>query len=198
MEQVITKEEFDGFMDIKGETAGVALREHKEFILKEEGKEGLKKVEDTISNLGYPEYKDLKPRKFYPVGLYALTLIAAKRIFNWGSKKFEEMGIFEAKMSLVLRVLMRFLVSLDVAAKKTQTMWERYYTVGNFRTIEYDEAKKYIILRVEDFALHPLHCKLSKGYFATILQIIVKNTVTCEETKCVHRGEEYHEYLLKW
>ena len=198
MEQIITKEEFDELMKIKGETIGIAIREHKEFILNEKGKEGLKKVEDIISGLGYPEYKKIKPRKFYPVGLYALTLVAAKRIFNWDDEKFEEMGRFNAKMSLILRILMRFLVSLDVAAEKVPVMWKQYYTVGNLRTMEYDKERRYVILRLEDFALHPLHCKLQAGYYSTILQIIVKDTVTCEETKCVYKGDEYHEFLLKW
>jgi len=198
MGQIISKEEFDELMRVKGETIGIAIREHKEFIFNKEGKEGLRKVEDAISSLGYPEYKKIKPRKFYPVGLYALTLIAAKRIFNWDDEEFEKMGRLNAKLSFILRILMRFLVSLDVAAGKVPLMWKRYYTVGNLRTMEYDKERRYVILRLEDFILHSLHCKLQKGYYSTILQIIVKNTVTCEETKCVHNGDEYHEFLLKW
>ncbi|GAI52915.1 unnamed protein product, partial [marine sediment metagenome] len=31
-----------------------------------------------------------------------------------------------------------------------------------------------------------------------IIQMIVGSKVTSEETKCVHRGDEYHEFLLKW
>jgi len=198
MEQIISEEEFDELMKIKGETIGIAIREHKEFILNKEGREGLKKVEDIISDLGYLEYRKINPRKFYPIGLYALTLIVAKRIFNWDYEKFEEMGRFNAKMSLILRILMRFLVSLDVAAGKVPIMWRRYYTVGNLRTIEYDKERRYVILRLEDFTLHPFHCKLQVGYYSTIVQIIVNDTVTCEETKCTFRGDEYHEFLLKW
>jgi len=198
MEQIISREEFNKLMKIKGETIGIAIREHKKFILNQEGREGLKKVEDIISDIGYPEYRNIKPRKFYPIGLYTLTLIVAKRVFNWDDEKFEEMGRFNAKMSLILRILMRFLVSLDVAAGKVPIMWRRYYTVGNLRTMEYDKEKRYVILRLEDFTLHPFHCKLQAGYFSTIVQIIVKDIVTCEETKCVHKGDEYHEFLLKW
>ena len=198
MEQIILKEELDKLMSVKGEVLGVAVIEHKEFIVEEEGAEGLKKVEDLISKIGYPEYKNIKARRFYPLGFYTLTLIAAKKLFSWNDKKFEEMGRFNAKLSLILRILVRFLVSLDVAAKKTSAMWQRYYTVGNLRTEEVDAEKRYVILRLEDFNLHPLHCELQKGYFSTILQVIVKNPITCEETKCVHRGDEYHEFLMKW
>jgi len=198
MKEIISKKELNELMKTKGKTIGVAIREHKEFILKEKGAEGLKKLEDTIVGLGYPEYGKIKAMSFYPVGFYALTLIVAKRLFNFDDKKFEEMGRFNAKLSIIFRFFMRFLVSLDRAAKGVSTMWRRYYTVGSLRTMEYDEQKRYAILRLENFNLHPLHCQVSKGYFSTILKIIVKNPVTCQERKCVHRGDEYHEFLLKW
>lgn len=198
MEEIISKEESDELMRVKGETIGVAIREHKKFILNEKGEEGLKKLEDTIVGLGYPEYRKIKPMSFYPIGLYALTLLVVKRLFNFDNEKFEEMGRFNAKMSIIIRFLMRFLVSVDRAAKEVSAMWKRYYTVGNLRTVEYDEQKRYAILRLEKFRLHPLHCQISKGYFSTILKIIVKSSVTCEEIKCVHRGDEYHEFLMKW
>lgn len=198
MKEIISKKELNELMKTKGKTIGVAIREHKEFILKEKGAEGLKKLEDTIVGLGYPEYRKIKAMSFYPVGFYALTLIVAKRLFNFDDKKFEEMGRFNAKLSIIFRFFMRFLVSLDRAAKGVSTMWRRYYTVGSLRTMEYDEQKRYVILRLENFNLHPLHCQVSKGYFSTILKIIVKNPVTCQERKCVHRGDEYHEFLLKW
>jgi hypothetical protein len=198
MEPIISKEEFDELMRIKGKTAGVAIREHKAFILKEKGREGLKKLENTIVGLGYPGYRKIKPMSFYPVGLYALTLMVVKRLFNFDDKKFEEMGRFNAKLSIVIRFFMRFLISLDKAVKGVSKMWRRYYTIGSLRVIDQDERKRYGILRLENFNLHPLHCQVSKGYFSTILEMIVKKSVICEETKCVHRGDEYHEFLLKW
>lgn len=198
MKEIISKKELDKLMKTKGKTIGVAIREHKEFILKEKGEEGLKKLEDIIVGLGYPEYRKIKTMSFYPVGLYALTLIVVKGLFNFDDKKFEEMGRFNAKLSIIIRFFIRFLVSLDRAAKEVPVMWRRYYTVGSLRTMEYDEQKRYAILRLESFNLHLLHCQVSKGYFSTILKMIVKNPVVYEEGKCVHRGDEYHEFLLKW
>ena len=49
------KKEIDGLMKIKGkERGGAPLRYMADFILKEEGEEGLKKLEDTIAEFGYP------------------------------------------------------------------------------------------------------------------------------------------------
>ena len=198
MEQIISKEEFNELMNVEGETIGMAIIEHKKFILKEKGEKGLERLENIIIELGYPEYKKIKSMSLYPLGLYALTLIAIKRLFNFDNEKFQEMGRFNAKLSIIIRFFMKFFISLERTAKIVPRMWRRYYTVGNLKTVEYDIKKKYALLRLENFNLHPLHCQVSKGYFSTILGIVVGSLVTCEERKCVHRDDEYHEFLLKW
>ena len=198
MEQVISKEEFNHYMAIKGETIGMAIIEYKEFILKDKGKKGLDKLEKTMAEIGYPQYKKIKPMKFYPLGLYALTLIAIERLFHFDDEKFQKMGRFNAKLSMIIRFFMKFFVSLERVAKVVPRMWRRYYTVGDLKTVEYDVKKKYALLRLEKFKLHPLHCQVCKGYFSTILGIIVGSPVICQETKCVHRNDEYHQFLLKW
>ena len=48
MEEIISKEKLDELMKIKGEVKGIAMRENMNFILKEEGSEGVKKLENTV------------------------------------------------------------------------------------------------------------------------------------------------------
>jgi hypothetical protein len=50
------KEEFEKLKleEIKGEVIGLALENHFNFILEQEGKEGVKKVEEGFKKLGYP------------------------------------------------------------------------------------------------------------------------------------------------
>lgn len=199
MNQEITKEEFKKLINIKGKVRGTALKTEADFIIKEEGEEGLKKLEEAIGALGYPiKYKKVKTMDFYPIGLVALTLLGSKRIFGFSNEKFEEMGAFESKISLLIRIFMKYFVSIDRAAKEVANMWKKYNTVGELEAVEYDKNKRYIILRLKDFDFHPLHCLTLKGYFSSILKMIVSEEVVCEETKCVHRGDDYHEFLLQW
>jgi len=199
MEEIISKEEFDKLMAIKGEARGDALKGEPEFILKEKGEEGLKKLEEAMAKLGYPiKYKEINRTNFYPLGLEAVTLVLIKKIFNFDDKKFEEMGKFESKMSFIIKIFMKYFFSIERVAKEVSNMWRKNYTVGELKVAELDENKKYAILRMENFRLHPIHCITLIGYFASVLQMMVSSKVTCQETKCIFRGDPYHEYLLKW
>ena len=200
MEQIISKEEFDELMKIKGEAGAFSFHPAGEFIIKETGEEGLKKLEDIMAKFGYPiKYKERGRTDFYPIGMVAIRLLFLKRLFNFSEEKFREMGRFESKASLIIRIFMRYFVSLERVTKEIPKMWRRYFTVGDLKTIELNKEKKYTILRLENFHLHPLHCHTVIGYFSSLLQMITKSKqVFCEETKCVHRGDKYHEFLLKW
>ena len=199
MEQIISKEELREYMKLKGQIRGAAIKEIIKYILKEEGKDGLGKLEDAMEKIGYSiKDRNIKAMKFYPLGLEATVLVAVKRLFNYDDKKFQEMGKFAGKFSIVIRLFMGYLVSVEKIVKEAPKMWRKYFTLGDFEIVELNEKEKYVILRIKNYHLHPTHCQTLIGYLSTILQIVVKTPVTGEETKCTFRGDEYHEYLLKW
>lgn len=199
MEQIITRQEFDDLMKIKAEVRGSGPRNIGLFILKGKGKEALERLEKIITNLGYPiKYEKLRPMSFYPFGLVAVSLLAIKRLFNYDNKEFQEMGGADAKFSPITKIFLKHFVSVKRVAKAAPRMWKKYNAGGNLKVINYDEDKKYAILRVENFCIHPLHCQYLIGYFSSVIQMIVGKKGVCEETKCVHRGHDHHEFLLKW
>jgi len=199
MNQIVSKEELDKLKKLKGKVRGMSFKTTEEFILKEKGKDGLKKFEEAMAMLGYPiKYQEIKPMDFYPLWADALKLLVIKRLFDFNNKKFQEMGRFESKISLIMRIFIQYFVSLKKAVKEAPRLWKKYFTVGDLKVVEFDEQKRYVVFRIENFHHHPLSCEAQKGYFPSILQIIVKKPVSCEETKCIHRGDEYHEFLMKW
>ncbi len=199
MEQTISEEEFNNLMKIEGEVRGTAIKGEMDFILKEKGKEGLKKLADIITKLGYPlKYREIKPMGFYPLGLYGSMQLVIKRIFNFDNKKIQEMGAFESKISLIMRLFMKYFVSLERMVKEVPRIWRTYFSVGNLKVVEFNKKEKYIITRLENFRLHPIQCQVLLGYFPSVMQMIIGNEVSCEETKCVFRGDDYHEFLMKW
>jgi len=199
MEQKISKEEFDEFMKIKGNVRGMSLKNIAAFVLKERGEKGLRELEDTITNFGYPlKYRQIKTMAFYPIGLDPFMMVVAKKILNFNEEDFKKLGEFSAKSAIIVRLFMKYLLSVRKVADNVTEMWKKYYTVGNIKTVELNEEKKYMILRVTDFNLHSAHCQVLEGYFPTVIQLIVKKKVHCKETKCFFRGDNYHEYLLKW
>ncbi len=197
MEQIISKEELDELMRLKGQIRGAAIREIMAYISNEEGEEKLKELENIMESIGHP-IRNIRPMGFYPLGLEAATLVVVKSLFNYDDKKFQELGKFAGKFSIVIRLFMGYLVSLEKIAKEVPKMWGRYFTLGDCNMVELNKEEKYVILRIENYRLHPIHCQILKGYLSSILQIVVKKPVTGEETKCTFKGDEYHEYLLKW
>ena len=200
MEEIISKKELEELKKIKGEVRGIVIRTYGEFILKEEGEEGLKKLEEEMARTGYPiKYKKIKVTSFFPLALQAINLTIIKKLFGYDEKKFQEMGRFESKAdTMIIRFFMKYFVSLEIATKAVSKMWKTYFTVGDIKTVEFDKEKKYIILRLENFYHTPIICENLKGYFQGLTKMIVKEETTCKETKCIHRGDNYHEFLLTW
>lgn len=199
MQKIISKEELAEIMKIKGEFLGLTLRNTADFIVHEKGEEGLKKLEETMAVLGHPiKYKRIGTMDSFPINLYALTLVLAQKLFDWSDDKFRELGVFQFKAPLTVRLFIRFFMPIKNLSKLAKEGWSKYYMVGDMKVMELNLEKKYIIARLYDFYSHPLHCQTFLGIIPTMIQMMLKQDVSCKETKCVHRGDEYHEFVLKW
>jgi len=201
MVQELTKETAQKLMGIQGEVRGVTFKTDIEYILKEKGEEGLKKVEQALERLGCPiRYKEINTMTFYPVGLRALSLLVIKQIFDFTNEEIKKMGFFATKVSLMIKLFTRYFLSLQrVFFKEAPRIWKKHWTLGELVPVELNEEKKYAIMKLENFNLHPIYCHYLGGYFCGVLQLIIKSTqITSEETKCPFLGDQYHEYLIRW
>lgn len=197
MAELISKEEFEELMKIPGEVKGTAILDGMDFIAREEGEERAKEIDNVLTKLGYP-LKDLKRFAYYPLGLLAAHLIALKRLFNYDAEKFQKIGEANAKTSLSIKFFIPSFLFAKILIKEAPKVWRKNYTVGEFKVIEADREKKFLVMRVENFELHPYHCETLKGYFAGVAKMTRGRCLLSEETKCVHRGDPYHEFLVKW
>jgi len=196
---MLTKQELEKLMKIKGEARGMAFKVDYEFVIEKKGKEGLKKVEDRMAELGYPfNYKKIIPMDFYPIGLSAILLLVIKEIFNFNEKNLEEWGRSVVKFSLIMKIFMRYFASLELVAKQIPKIWREHYTIGDLEMPEFDEKKRYVILKLNNFHISPVYCGIYKGYFAKTAEMVVRAPITCKETKCMFKGDPYHEFLLTW
>jgi len=199
MPHIILKEEFDEMTKVKGELRGNGPKNVGDFIFKKEGENGLKKVEDIMEKLGYPiEYRKINPMDFRPLWLLSVTLLAAKRLFNFTNEDFQKMGEADVKITYFQKFFMKYFVSIEQTAKAASKMWAKYFTTGILELVEFNEKEKHVVLRLKNFKLNEYHCQYLIGYFRTVGQMTGIKTVTCEETKCPFRGDEYYEFLMKW
>ncbi len=199
MAEIISKEEFAELMKIKGEIRGVGLKGDAEFIKMKRGDEALKKLDEELAKMNSPiKYNEIKTMGFYSLNWDAINLLLIQRLFNFTEEEIKEMGGFLAKTSLILRLSMRYFVSLSMIAKEAPKIWRKNYSVGDLSVVEFSEEKRYLLLRLENFYYHPLHCLLLIGYFRSVVNMIVGKPVICEERKCIFKGDSYHEFLLRW
>jgi len=199
MEQIISPDRTKELLALSGEVKGMGMKTHADFVLKEEGPEGLKKLEKAMHDAGVPvKYEELKRMSFYPLGWEALTLEMMKELFDYDDQKFREVGRFHCKTSWIVKLFMKYFFSLQRMSKEVPKVWQKYFTVGQLKLVDFNEEEKYIRLRVENFTFHPAHCQILAGALSTVLGMMVKGEVEAEEKKCTYKGDDFHEYIVTW
>ena len=197
----ITKTEIQELMKAGGEVRGVTFIIDRDFVFKNKGEKGLKKVEEELEKLGHPiKYKEIETFGYYPVGLRALSLLVIKKVFNFDDEKIKEIGFFGTKVSLIIKFFIKYVFSTQkVFLQEGPRIWREHWTIGRLVPVELNEKEKYAVLQLKDFNLHPIYCIFLEGYLSGLFSMIVKSPkITCQEKKCSFKGDEYHEYLIKW
>ncbi|MEI6597110.1 MAG: hypothetical protein WCL13_02770 [bacterium] len=201
MSQELNKEIADNLMAMPGEARGVVLKTDGDYVLKEKGEAGLKKLEEELSALSCSiDYKKVKTLSFYPIGLRVISLLAIKKVFSLSDDKIKELGAFASRTSLMVKFFINYFLSVEkVFFNEAPRIWRKHWSIGELIPVELNEEKKYAIIQIKNFKLHPIFCLYLGGYFCGTVQMLVKSAVIdFEETKCSFSGGEYHEYTIKW
>jgi len=199
MTRELIEKDFKELMEIEGEARGVTFKTDAEFVLRTEGEDGLKKVEEELRRLGYPiKYKEIETMAFYPIGLRVISLLVIKKVFGFDDQGIKNMGSAAPKVSLVMKLFMQYFLSIRATFGQVPQIWKKHYTAGELVPVKLDEKGKTLTLRIENFNPHPVFCSYISGYLLGVMRMVVKGSVFCQETKCFFRGDEYHEYLFKW
>ena len=184
---------------IKGEVRGVALKTDSDFIFRKAGKQAVLAVEEELKALGVLlEYKKISSLNFYPLGLRALSLLAAQKVMNLSDEGIKEMGTSAPKTSLILKLFMQYFLSIRRTFNEMPNIWGKHYTIGKLIPLSMDEENKTASLRLEDFHLHPIFCQYATGYFSKIIEIVVKSPAKCKEVKCFFHGDKSHDFFMRW
>ena len=197
---MVGKEEVEKIVQNKGNVRGEVFRTDATFIQKKKGEEGLMAVEKEMAELGYPViFKEIKAGGWYPESLSVLTILVAKDLFNWTEKDIFEMGNSVPKYSFIVKTLMGYFLSFKRFMAEVPKYWKKHFDFGELEVAKFDEEKKYVILREKGYKFHPLMCLYHAGYYQEITKYIIKSEkITIEETKCMFKGDPYHEYVIRW
>lgn len=193
------KEIINKIMSTKGEVRGVAFQTDARFIQEHEGESGLNAVEEEARKMGYPiDYDKVKAMTWYPIGLRVISLLAAMKALDWGTSQITDMGRSAPKYSLITKLILKYFVSTKKIVEKIPAYWHKHHSIGSLDPEEFREDEKYLVIRLRDFKVHPIMCSYLTGYYLGVGEMTGVKNLTGEEVKCMHRGDEYHEFIVRW
>lgn len=193
------EEEIERTKRIKGNGIGAAVLSHLHFIREKEGEEGIKKVQVRLRELGYNiDFNEIKAMERVPLAFSYMVVLAAREIFNWNDKDIFEMGNSAPKYSFIVKMLLKYFISLKDIFRQASNGWEKHYDVGELEAYKFNEREKYMILRLKHDC-PPTICLFYCGYFLRLAQYGLKGGgITIKETMCVNKGDTLHEFLISW
>ena len=193
------KESADRLMSLQGKVRGEKFRTHAAYILLKKGDHGLKAIEKKMEEIGYPfKFQEVLSLEWYPIGYSPLVMIIAKSLFNWTDKDIFDMGYSAPKHSFLFKMALRWAVSIQRMIEESPGYWRKHYDFGEIEAVDIDIDKKQIVARISGFKIDPIMCPYLRGYILRMLQYVIKEEARIEESKSVHKGDDYEEYIIKW
>lgn len=190
--EIIDRELISKLLKVKGETRGFNIKNDAVYLARTEGKKAGEELEDELKKLGCPiSFYRLKDMGFYPSGWRAISLLVMKKRFSFTDKDIENVCAVLPRLSLVIRLFVKYFYSLDKIIEKVPDIWKKHWTVGEMSVKEFDRKKKYAIIVLKDFNLHPVFCHCLKGYIESLAKMVIKHKIfTCEEVECFFKRRE--------
>jgi hypothetical protein len=193
-----TREEIDQLSKTAGQVRGATLQTDREYVKRHFGPDALKKVEARLKDWGIPIiYEKIDAMTWYPGGWRPISLLAIREVFGLNDEQIKAMGMEAPKYSFLVKLLMKFFLSLTQTFRNAPVYWRKHWTIGELELGEINEKEKVLVLHLKNHALHPILCKFEEGYFLGISSYVVK-AKRIEETQCTFRGAPYHEYKIYW
>ncbi len=176
------------------------IRVEKEYVLQKEGEGGFKKVKSRMEELGVDlDFKKLDFITWEKEWKNSAFIAICKEVFNWTEEDVFQMGRYSPRASFFIKSIIQYLVSIDTVFQNMGTYWEKHHDFGELEPVEINKEKKYVVFRKKNFFTHPVMCIYHAGYFQGIAEFVIKSKkINTQEVKCMHRGDDYHEYIIKW
>lgn len=197
---MLNSKEVEKIKKIEGRARGVIFQTDIQYIEGKMGKKEANKIRREIKKI-IPEYdhSQIKTTDWYPLWWRIISLKVIKNHFNWGKKELVEMGHSAPGNSFLVRVILRYFVSLKKTFQEGKKYWDKHYHPGNFESIKFNNKEQYVIFRIKNFKGHPDLCFYLQGYFKAIAELTLPGKkIDIKETKCLHKKGPCHEFKLSW
>ena len=167
------------------------------FIKKKFGTNGLRRVSEKIREKGFDfNMENIKDREWYPMEVRVAFIEAVYDLLDSNDDDMFSLGKYSALHVERLALLVRYTKETSLVASEGPKTWDKHFDVGRLDVIE--NSKGRTVVRLLDFNISPVHCNYLAGYFVGAAELSGAKDVKIEETKCISRGDPYHEFVLTW
>jgi len=201
LQSIDLKKEIQELKKLSGEERGVDIKYLVKDLIKKEGKRGFERVKAELKKLDYQlsDIEKIDDMDWVPVSLINIFFVTSVKLFNWQEKDIIEIGKNVISFSSTIK---RFFIKYFISPKRTfetgARNWRKFYSFGQTE-IDYDGKNKIVAIRLKDFKVHPFTCLYLQGVFSGIVEIATGGKkVTVKETKCMFKGDPYHEFKITW
>jgi len=192
------QKEVDKLMKIPGTQKGAVLKSHLVAIKERFGEEGLAKIEKGLADLGYPvKLQEVRATKEYPEAQTALISLLCQQLLGYTDEDIFMQALEASKLSFFSQLLMRTFTSFERVLKNAPQYWRKHVSIGELECCEFNKKEKFAILRLRNYKLHPIVCLSLAGYFVGMFRYVQPST-NIKETKCMYKGDPYHEFRVTW
>lgn len=187
----------DKIVKTPGQVRGAVFQTDAAYIKRHFGEEKLVLIKDRLKEWGTPiDYEKIQAMEWFPAGLRAMSLLAIKDVLKFDEEQIRQMGNEAPKHSFMIKLVMKFFLSLEKVFNLVPDIWRRHWTAGEIELGEYNKEARTMIFRIKGLDLDPVFCKYEEGYFQRIAQYV--ENAKCREVKCSLKGGPCHEYLVSW
>jgi predicted hydrocarbon binding protein len=197
---MLSEKKVKEILKIKGKIKGQSTRDNFRCIKALKGEEGLKAYNEAFKAINAPfAYETIKNSDTIPLSYDVLSLVVAADLFGWDGEGVKNFGRALGKVSFFEKTFIKYFISLEKFTKSLPDHWKRTTSEGELTLVELNEEKKYLIATLKDFDASIYYCQVLQGYFETLVGFAVSSDkISVEETKCLYKGDKYHEFLVKW
>jgi len=196
---MLSEDEIERIEETPGEIIGASLKEDIGFLIRKEGEKGVKRVEEELERIGHPlQLKKIKTFHWYPFYFTFFIHAINKDLFQWNDEDFRENGRLSAKLSVVLKIGIKYFISIERTLKHVNKAWRMYCTVGEV-TSDYHQDEHLIIITFTGFTGHPTFCRSLEGFAWQVFAYhLPTDNLVVKEIECPFSGGSAHRFELKW
>ncbi|MCD4694589.1 hypothetical protein K8R62_04505, partial [bacterium] len=145
-----------------------------------------------------PDMEKLGSMEWAPRFLPRIFLIGAIYFFNWTEEEVFDMGKNLMIYSKPIKIFVKWFSSAKSTITKMAKDWNKYYAQGSVNIKEFNENKKYSILEIKDFNIHPITIMYYEGIFTKVLEISTGSKKVKVKEIENKDGHKYHKFKAKW